>query len=325
MPLIFSVLLSGVVLLLCGAAYAEPLFTSRVWQAPDGVAAAVEIVHTDSRTSGGFSALWVSPDCERLITISDYSQYSWRSDLTRSGWFEAEINFDKSGNLEGVTYIRSGQLTGPDGKVVPGAVESMAWDGRGFLISFDDRGDIFRYAGSAPSADLFAKRPVVAYEGENLAGINAGLESLTVLLDGRVFALWEKGFLAKHAVVWLISGKQTERLEYEAGLNPGGATTLADGSLIILERQFLGGDSGTHVRLVQLPEESLNGSGELLKGRVVFDVRSKLLDNFEGISACRKDGRDLLFAISDNNGDWPRALAGNNPQSTLLLMIELNH
>lgn len=325
MPLFFSVLLSGAVLLLSGGAYAEPLFSSRAWQAPDGVAAAVEIVHTDTRTSGGFSALWVSPNCERLITISDYSQHSWRSDLIRSGWFEAEINFDKTGNLEGVTYIRSGQLTGLDGKIVPGAVESMGWDGQGFLISFDDRGDIYRYAGSAPSGDLFANRPIVAYEGENLSGINAGLESLAVLPDGRVFALWEKGTWAKHAVAWLISGKQTEQLEYETGLNPGGATTLADGSLIILERQFLGSDSGTHVRLVHLPKESLNGSGKVLKGSALFDSGSKLLDNFEGISACWKDGRQLLFAISDNNGDWPRALAGKNPQSTLLLMIELSH
>ncbi|MES0370815.1 MAG: esterase-like activity of phytase family protein [Mariprofundaceae bacterium] len=334
-PLIPSLLLSASLLLpsllLTGSAYAEPLFSSRAWQAPDGVDAAIEVVHSDTRTSGGFSALWVSPNCERLITLSDYSQHSWRSDLTRSGWFEAEINFDQSGNLEGVTSIRSGQLTDLDGKIVPGAVESMGWDGRGFLISFDDRGDIYRYAGSEPSTDLFANRPVVAYQGENLAGINRGLEALTVLADGRIFALWEKSRRAKHAAAWLISGEQTEQLEYETDLNPSGATTLADGSLIILERQFLGGDSGTHVRLVHLPEKSLNGSGEVLKGsdkplkgRTVFDVRSKLLDNFEGISACRKDGRELLFAISDNNGDWPRVFQGSNPQSTLLLMIELN-
>lgn len=328
MPLIFSALLSVSLLLIsllsAGGVYAEPLFSSRAWQAPDGIDSAVELVHSDTRTSGGFSALWVSPGCERLITISDYSQHSWRSNLTRSGWFEAEIDFDPSGNLEGVTYIRSGQLTDLDGKIVPGAVESMGWDGRGFLISFDDRGDIYRYAGSAPSPDLFANRPVVAYQGENLAGINSGLESLTVLADGRVFALWEKSRWGKHAAAWLISAEGRVQLEYQTDLNPSGATTLADGSLIILERQFLGSDSGTHIRLAHLSEESLNGAGEVLKGSTVFDARSKLLDNFEGISACRKDGRELLFAISDNNGDWPRVFQGSNPQSTLLMMIELN-
>ncbi len=67
----------------------------------------------------------------------------------------------------------------------------------------------------------------------------------------------------------------------------------------------------------------MNGSDEVLKGKVVFDVKSMSLDNFEGISACSKDNRQLVFAISDNNGDWKLALKGNNPQATLLMMIEL--
>ena len=317
----------GVTLLLSGmysAACAEPAFSSRAWQMRDGTSA-VEIVHKDTRTSGGFSALWVSPDCERLITISDYSQSSKRRGLTRSGWFEAKILFDEVGNLSGVTYSRSGQLTGLDGKTVPGAVEAMAWDGKGFLIAFDDRGQIYRYAGSSPTGDVFASKPVVAYEGKNLSGGNVGLESLTVLKDGRIFALWEKKKKANQTVAWLMSKNQTQSFSYQTESNPGGATTLADGSLLVLERQFLGILSGMHVRMVQIPPIALSSSDMVLKGKVVFDVKSMSLDNFEGISACSKDGRQFVFAVSDNNGDWKRALKGNNPQATLLMMIELRH
>jgi hypothetical protein len=326
MRLIFPVSLMGAVLLfsgLCPVVCAEPVFSSRILEMPDGISGAVEIKHADTRTSGGFSALWVSPDCERLITISDYSQFSKRRDLIRSGWFEAKILFDEAGNLSGVTHIRSGQLMGLDGKTVPGAVEAMAWDGQGFLIAFDDRGQIYRYAGSSPTGDVFANKPVVAYEGKNLAVGNAGLESLTVLPDGRIFALWEKDEWANEAVAWLISEKKMQSFMYEAESNPGGATTLADGSLLILERQFYNIFSGIQVRLVQVPQEALSGSGKVLKGKVVFDVKSMSLDNFEGLSACRKDNRQLVFAISDNNGDWKQALRGDNPQATLLMMIEL--
>ena len=306
-------LLSGIYQL----AYAEPVFSSRKYQMPDGISAAVEIVHRDNKSSGGFSALWVSPDCESLITVSDYSQSSKRGDLNRSAWFEAKILYDGAGNLSGVSYIRSGQLMDLDGKTVPGAVEAMAWDGQGFLIAFDDRGQIYRYAGSSPSGDVFANKPVVAYEGENLAVGNAGLESLAVLPDGRVFALWEKDKWSDQAVAWLISERQTQSFTYEAEANPGGATTLADGSLLVLERQFHSIFSGIQVRLVQLGQEMLSDPNKVLKGTVLFDVKSMSLDNFEGLSACRKDNRQLVFAITDNNGDW------DGSQETLLMMIEL--
>jgi hypothetical protein len=324
MRLISFISLMAATLLLSGmdlAACAEPAFSSRTWQMPNDISA-VEIVHRDTKSSGGFSALWVSPDCERFITISDYSQSPKQSGLLRSGWFEAKIDFDEVGNLSGVTYLRSGQLMGLDGKTVPGTVEAMAWDGKGFLIAFDDRGQIYRYTGNSPTGDVFASKPVVAYEGRNMVSGNAGLESLTVLMDGRIFTLWEKKKKANQAVAWLISKNQTQSFSYQAESNPGGATTLADGSLLILERQFLG-LSGMHVRMVQIPPKALSASDKVLKGRVIFDAKSMSFDNFEGISSCRKNGRQFVFAISDNNGDWKRALKGNNPQATLLMMIEL--
>jgi len=216
-----------------------------------------------------------------------------------------------------VRYIRSGQLMGLDGETVPGAVEAMAWDGQGFLIAFDDRGQIYRYAGHAPSGDVFASKPVVAYEGENLAVGNAGLESLAVLPDGRVFALWEKDKWSDQSVAWLMSEQQIQTFTYQAEANPGGATTLADGSLLVLERQFYSIFSGIQVRLVQLSQQDMSDSNKVLKGKVLFDVTSMSLDNFEGLSACRKDNRQFVFAISDNNGDW------DGSQETLLMMIEL--
>lgn len=303
-----------------GHGLANAMFTSRIVPLELPVAA-VELVHKDSMSSGGFSALWVSPDCTRMITISDYSQASRDERLSRSAWFEASIDFDHHDKLAGVTYIQSGQLKGLDGRIIPGAIEAMTWDGKGFLIAFDDRGQIYRYAGHAPDATLLSGMPTVAYTGENLSRGNAGLESLAALPDGRIFALWEKNDDSGLSVGWLISKHQRRTFLYEAIADPGGATALPDGGVLVLERTLVGIIAGVRVRLVHITPSELNGSEPHIRGHVVFDATSRNLDNFEGVSTCRRHGKTFALAISDNNGDWAGAF---NVQSTLLMMIELD-
>jgi len=283
---------------------------------------AVEMTHRDSTQSGGFSTLWVSSDCERMITISDYSQHSSYEGLARSRWFEASLHFDDHDRLIAVDYLRSGQLKDIDGRIISGAIESMAWDGKGFLIAFDDRGEIYRYPGKQPDATLLSGKPEMFYKGENLSQGNAGLESLAALPDGRIFALWEKHNSVNTSVAWLISQHHLRTFSYDAVANPSGATSLPDGSLLIIERAFVGIVSGVRVRVMRLYPSDFTGSDQHLKGHVVFDATSRSLDNFEGVSACRRHGKTFVLAISDNNGDGAAAF---NLQSTLLMMLELKH
>ena len=288
---------------------------------------AIEIKHINTEVSGGFSALWVSPNCDRLITISDYSEAQQKLEsITRSGWYEALIEYNPQGDLIGVKSLQSGQVIGRDGKVVHSGIEGMAWDGAGFLISFDDRPDIYRYPGASPSGNVFSVAPdVFDHQGEDLAEKNAGLESLTVLAEGLIFALWEKdnkkGALP---ISWLIRlGEAPVERQYISDGAPKGATTLADGSILVLESEYLK-KKGTRVRLVHISKEKLFMPDIPLQGQPLFDATSTDFDNFEGVSACRRNGRDYVFAISDNNGDWERALQGNNPQSTLLFMFDIS-
>ena len=314
------------------ATCAEPMLSASVWKhqtvhsAVDraSLVGALRLEHGDTRSSGGFSALWVSSDCRTLITISDYSQaLPWSTDIKRSGWTQARIEYDLTGKPAGVTELGSGQVLGTNGEAIPGAIEAMAWDGRGFLISFDDRAEIYHYAGTPPAGAILSQVPEIAFHGPDLAQRNRGLESLTVLADGRILALWEKPDGASAATAWLIDSEASDSFGYRAALNPGGATTLADGNVVVIERDFLGRQSGSRVRLVRLSKTDLQRPAAFVDGTVLFDATSPHLDNFEGVAACRRGEREFVLAISDNNGDWPRALRGRNPQETLLLMFDV--
>ena len=222
-----------------------------------------------------------------------------------------------------MTATRWGQVADLNGDNIPGAIEAMAWDGNGFLVSFDDRGEIYRYPGTRANGDVLSMTPQIAFQGPNLAMGNTGLESLTVLSDGRIFALWEKSGAANTATAWLIDPDSWSSIPYRATLNPSGATTLTDGSVVVVERKFLGKELGTRVRLVQLAKNAFRNPTTSLDGKVLYDATSPLLDNFEGVGACHRGHREFVFAVSDNNGDWPRALRGRNPQMTLLLLFDV--
>ncbi|NQZ11574.1 MAG: esterase-like activity of phytase family protein [Algicola sp.] len=291
---------------------------------------ALNIVHKNRGNSGGFSAMWMSQDCTRLVIISDYSQVALDQldmKIKRSGWYQAKINFDKNDRMLGLTVIQQGQLRDTDGTILSGAAESMEWDGKGFLVSFDGRGDIYRYAGKSPLEPLLNTTPTIAYAQPNLGKGNSGLEALTVLHNGKVFALWEKlkgQTVAKGLIISKVAASQA--FNYIALTNPGGATTMVDGSVLIVEKQWLGIGKGQRLRLLRIPFEDLDKPVSSFKGQVLVDNKSLEYDNNEGVSSCTRNSKEFAFIITDDNGDWPAAVVeglGKKRQRSLLLQIDL--
>jgi len=301
------------------------------------VKSALQIIHSQRHNTGGFSTLWVSPDCSNLVTISDYSQAidaNLDQPVRRSGWYQAKLHFDREDRVSHLTFSDHGQLKDRDAATLQGAVESMAWDEKGFLVSFDDSGIIYRYqkpksiTGLAIASSLNSI-PTIAYDQSDLGRGNLGLESITLLHDGDLLALWETesdGVSAKGRLL-KTDGSQLN-LTYVAGASPGGATTLKDGSLLVLEKRWLGATKGQRLRLVRVNPNDISKTMQQqeISGEVLLDQTSIEYDNNEGIGSCVRDGKEWIFVITDDNGDWTRANVedkGYSRQRTLLLQFSL--
>jgi hypothetical protein len=261
---------------------------------------------------GGWSDLYVTPDGRRLSSISDVG-----------GWFTAAIDYDKDGNLAGLSDATIGPLRGQDGKPLSekewADCEGMAHlpDGA-WLLSFERRHRIWRYPTLDGTPTPIDQPPDVAKQPHN-----GGIEALTALADGRVIAISEEmivrpGFLAG----WLgTPGGEGhyawQRFEYAKTpeFNPTAITQLPDGSLAMLERAF---DyvQGARIRVMHFAASELRPGNEIHAAEVARLASPYAVDNLEGLAARKGNrGETLLWMIADDNF--------NPLQRNLLLMFEL--
>jgi hypothetical protein len=294
----------------------------------------LQIIHSEKHTTGGFSTLSFSPDCSYLTTISDYSQVNdskLDQPVRRSGWYQFQVYFNKNKALNKLELKQKGQLKDLDGSIMLGATESMAKEKNGYLVSFDDRGSIYRYSASKNQPNPLSNIPTIAYQQTNLGDGNLGLESIARLKNGDLLALWETKMddSNSHGRLLKVNGEQID-IQFNAAASPGGATRLQDGSLLILEKRWLG-NKGQRLRLVNINEndltsENLKISKGIIKGKTLLDDISKHYDNNEGISSCVSNGKEWIFVITDDNGDWPSKnleVKDKERQRTLLMQYSL--
>ena len=301
-----------------------------------GAHSSLQLIHRNRAYSGGFSSLWLADDCSQLITISDYSQTPVSmldSPVNRSAWFQAGIEFDEHGAMQQLNLIEQGQVKNIDGSVIAGAIESMTWGDDGFYLSFDHHSNIYHYPGTKPAGTLFNQTPSIAIEQPHLGTYNDGLEALTYLGNNQFLAIWEKQFKSDRAIAAVISPKQERQLfDFLTPTDASGATTLNDGSVIVLQKQYLGPKIGNRLRINHIAANTLSNLAHskkenLVKSTLLFDKTGLYYDNFEGISACYKDKQQWLFILSDDNGDWSESKVenkGKKRQRTLLLMVNLH-
>src|SRR5476649_2606015 len=130
---------------------------------------------------GGWSDLHVSPDGRRLTSIADVGE-----------WLTAAIDYDKDGNLAGLSDAKIGPLHDLDGKLFPRKVdadsEGMARlpDGS-WLVSFEQKHRIWHYPTLEGVPTQIDDPPDIARQPSN-----GGIETLTALDDGQVIAISEQ-------------------------------------------------------------------------------------------------------------------------------------
>ncbi len=267
----------------------------------------VELISRSDRF-GGFSALGLSADGKRLVALTD-----------EGNRLDAHLVYDPDGNLRGLANTEIFTLTGPGGiplidKSMADA-ESMAPGVDGEIIIAFER--IHRLWAYPPNQTEPSPLPLPA-EMKN-APDNHGIEALTLLNDGSLFAIAEGKGRGGTYLAWVSNPKGWSVLIYrtEDNYRPTGAATLPGGDVVVVERYFTPRE-GARSRLRRIKASGIRAGAEV-SGELLADIRAPLtVDNFEGIEAIKgPKGETLLFLISDNNFNR------FGPQRTLLMMFEL--
>jgi hypothetical protein len=256
---------------------------------------------------GGFSGLIVDADGARLIAVSDHGLR-----------LEANILYAPDGRLAGLASADLGSLSGEDGRSlrIPTErdAEALAAGPAGeIVVAFERDHRLLRYLPGI----LVPERLPPPEELAN-APANGGIEGLTFLKDGRLFAIAEELIRGGRAVGWISDAEGWSPLTYV--LNDGfvvtDLATLPDGDVLALERRYTM-RIGVAARIRRIEARAIAPGAELA-GELIAEFRPPLtLDNMEGIFARRDatSGKTLIYMISDDNF--------NPLQRTLLLLFEL--
>lgn len=249
---------------------------------------------------GGLSDLLLDGTGTRLAAISDNGR-----------WLTATLTYDAAGHLSGIEGARLGHLKGDDGAPLSRGrdrdAEALARFPDGSLVVGYERNHRFR---RLPAQNSFAARPRPFPAPRALAGaaLNAGVEALVALNDGRLLAFTEGQRYGDNTAAYLWEGEgggsgNWARLALKpSGLfQPTGATLLPDGDVLLLERRFtlLG---GLGIRLSRIPLETIQ-AGAVLESAEIAELRPPLtLDNFEGVAVHQTAaGAIRLTLLADDN------------------------
>ena len=244
---------------------------------------------------GGLSGLHVADDLT-LTAISDLGR-----------WLRARLVLDAAGRPLGLDGVETGRLRQDFPIPLPGSLgqdaESLARRADGtWLVGFERWHRIRAY----DRIDGWGE-PVEMLPGLRQAPLNGGLESLTVLADGRWLAVAEDlrlGDGGRLRRAWVGRPGDWTLLSYRPtpGYVPTDAAGLPDGGAVLTERSFslLG---GFHGQLKRVPAAALANPapGAVLEPEVLLDAATLPTENWEDVASFSWRGRQFLALMTDDN------------------------
>jgi hypothetical protein len=244
---------------------------------------------------GGLSGLSIGAD-GKLYAVSD-----------RGYWIAARMNFDAEHRLIDLTEWNIQPILSTSGSPVAHPLAdaealARAPDGS-FLVGFEQRHRIWRYA--APPA-TFSSLPLPIPVPPELADAppDGGLESVTVLPDGKILAIAEQFANADGTFKgWLLQDHYFAELSYRPsnGFFATDCTALKNGDVLVLERRYMSlGIFSARLKLVKAKNIQ---PGARLVGEELLRLQSPLeVDNFEGLTV-QEDPitGTTIYIISDDN------------------------
>ena len=244
---------------------------------------------------GGLSGLHIGDDLA-LTAVSDLGY-----------WLQAKLVLNDAGQPQGLEGLRKGELS--DGLVfgLPGKLahdaESLARlpDGT-WLVGFERWQRIRAYDDIGGWG-----RPAPAPPELRLAPLNKGLESLTILADGRWLAISEGLELEGRNLMrgWVGQPGAWTPFSYAVSnsYRPTDAAALPDGGALVTERRFSILDGGFRGRLMRLPAPLLASPspGAILRAEPLLEAEQLPRDNWEGVTAFPWRGRQMVALLTDDN------------------------
>lgn len=243
---------------------------------------------------GGLSGLHIDDDLN-LTAISDLGY-----------WLQARLVLEATGQPRTLEAIRTGRLRS-DSVFPPPAplrrdAESLAQlpDGT-WLVGFERWHYICVYRDLDAAGTVLTEAP----PGLSRAPINEGLESLTVLADGRWLAITEGLIVGPGRLrrAWIGTPGAWTLLRYSPspGFVPTDVCALPDGGALVVERRFSIWESGFSGRLLRIPAAQLADPAP----ESILQPEPLLLDlpheNWEGVTAFRHAGRLWVAMVADDN------------------------
>jgi hypothetical protein len=268
---------------------------------------------------GGYSGLAVSADGNALLAVSD-----------AGSWLTAKLDY-KDGSLAGVSGARLGPLTQKNGAPIqrrrdrdaetlialkPGGLE------RRYYVGFEGRHRLEEYTFKDGAFEGPLRRAELPKNLRSMRG-NSGLEAATMLRGGPhagalvLFAERKLGGGGDHTGALVRGGKSHAlSLKRTGEFDVTELASLADGSLLMLERSFIRSSLKLDIRLRLIPAEQIE-PGARLEGETLLETGTRYtIDNFEAMDVLEtKDGETLIFLMSDDNFNFF--------QKTLLVVFAL--
>lgn len=262
------------------------------------------VLTSPSENFGGWSGLAIDPDGRGFVAVSDAGT-----------WLTGQITYDGA-KPTGIAMARQGPIQALGAKTLSrnrdrDAEEVVLVDGttaRGsLLISFEQNQRIGRFeigprGVSAPRSYLELPPEMQRKKRGD------GMEAMTVLrggtLKGSVVAIAEHLLdkSGRHTGwIWMRGKPQRFQIADIGGFSMTGAASLADGSLVVLERRFRWFE-GVRMRLRLIPSADL-APGAVLDGEVLLEAdMTREIDNMEAVAVHEgARGEPILTLLSDDN------------------------
>ncbi|SLN32515.1 esterase-like activity of phytase family protein [Oceanibacterium hippocampi] len=247
---------------------------------------------------GGLSSLAMLQGGERIVAVSDHGY-----------WFTARLRETGDGRLVGLEQAEFAPMLDDRGRPLGGRyrdAESVTVAGGGrLMVGFERDHRIWSYN---LTGDLTRALPRPYLDEGDFGELpnNGSLEALTTLADGRFLIITEDSRDQYNDLRgWVVSGGAalTPITLAETGeFRPTDLTTLPNGDVILLERQF-SVTAGLSCRISLITADTLQPDARLISRELAVLAPPTLVDNCEGIAAAAtaEKGVVAIYVQSDNN------------------------